>query len=88
MDCNATPLGSSERSKIQEAGYYEVLTAPSQYNVPDLIKLAMEIHKGVERFASEARYACLILIYPQALTHKLCQPDPQRLVISSPAPGR
>ncbi|KAL4258770.1 Fungal N-terminal domain-containing protein [Pleurotus pulmonarius] len=55
LDCNATPLDGSERSKIQEAGYYEVLTAPSQYNMSELIKLAMEIHKGVERFASEAR---------------------------------
>ncbi|KAG9218406.1 hypothetical protein CCMSSC00406_0007993 [Pleurotus cornucopiae] len=55
MDCNATPLDGTERSKIQEAGYFEVLTAPSQYNVPDLIKLTMEIHKGVERLASEAR---------------------------------
>lgn len=88
MDCNATPLGGLERAKIQEAGYYEVLTASSQYNVSDLIKLTMEIHKGVERFASEARYASLIPSYPQALTDKSRQPDSQRLFISSSAPGR
>ncbi|KAF7430184.1 hypothetical protein PC9H_005884 [Pleurotus ostreatus] len=64
MDCNATPLDGSERSKIQEAGYYEVLTAPYQYNMSDLIKLTMEIQKGVERFASESRQTPKGLPYP------------------------
>ncbi|KAF4581766.1 hypothetical protein EYR40_002784 [Pleurotus pulmonarius] len=77
LDCNATPLDGSERSKIQEAGYYEVLTAPSQYNMSELIKLAMEIRKGVERFASEARYARLILTYPKASTENPVSQTPK-----------